>query len=163
MHDEPKGETGNNAEGPEVRSELDEGLDDLRKLARGLAGKLLGPRMGDDEPPARPIISPEADEAIDNLGATLGHWLRAAGDSMLAHPGDPEEAMRETTERARAEEPTQEIDDEGWSPLVQGARAFGAGLGLMAGELFSAVEESREQAGEAPVEEAETEPPPATD
>lgn len=119
-----------------LAKDLSEGLADLGKFATGVAGKVLGPRadMAADEAD-RTVVSPEVDDAIEKAGAAVGHWLRSAGEAMDEHRTEPGEAV--DAAREKASEPAETgPDDDGWSPLVQGAKVFGKGVGAVAGELF---------------------------
>lgn len=116
---------------------LSDGLFTLGKLATGVAGKVLGPRadLAADEP-SRTVTTPELDDAIEKAGATVGHWLRSAGDGMSENPADPAEAVDAAREKAREGQAETASDDDGWSPLVQGAKVFSEGVGAVAGELL---------------------------
>ncbi len=122
-----------------LQADLVDGLDELGRLARGLVGKVAGPRMAEQRDPDKPVVSPEVDETIEGLGNTLGHWLRAAGEAMAENPDKPGVVLDEALERGRDEPITEEPDEEGWSPLVQGARAFSAGLGQVTGSLLDSL------------------------
>jgi hypothetical protein len=119
-------------------SELKRGLDDLGKAAQGLAGRLLGPRFDEREDPERPAVNPEIDDAVQELGDTVGHWLRSAGEGLQEEPDKLGKALDRTMDLAK-DEVKHEPDAQGWSPLAQGARVFSEGLGAVAGQLFDRV------------------------
>ncbi len=117
--------------------DLSDGLHDLGKFATGVAGKVLGPRADVAEgEPDRTVVTPEIDGAIEKAGEAVGHWLRSAGEGMTEHPTEPGDAVDATREKGRESERVDSADDDGWSPLVQGARVFSEGVGAVAGELF---------------------------
>jgi len=117
--------------------DLSDGLHDLGKFATGVAGKVLGPKadLANEEDPERTVVTPEIDDAIEKAGAAVGHFLRAAGEGFKENPAEPAEAVDATREKARKKAETAP-DEDGWSPLVQGAKVFGEGVGAVAGELF---------------------------
>jgi hypothetical protein len=122
-----------------LQADLVDGLDELGRLARGLAGKVAGPRVDQERDPEEPVVSPEVDETIAGLGNTLGHWLRAAGEAMNEHPDKPGVVLDEALERGREEPIEEQADEEGWSPLVQGARVFSTGLGQVTSSLLDSL------------------------
>ncbi len=103
-------------------SQVEDTLDDLARMAYGVAGKLLGPRATKGRvDPDKPVVSDEVDQVLEDIGSSMGKILKAAGDGLL---GDQPEA------------PPAE-DDEGWSPLATGARHFAKGLTKLGNELAS--------------------------
>lgn len=150
--DSPAGETP-----PKVPSDLDEGLENLKHVAVNVAARLFGPKLVNADEPERPTLSPEADKLVEDIGATVGHYLRAAGTALKDHPRDLNEASKEASELAK--EPIKKEIEDGWSPLVQGARAFSVGLGSVMSELSERLREpkgARPGRAETPPEE---EPP----
>lgn len=122
--------------GGRLADDLGRGLADLGKLATGLAGKVLGPSVDVAGEPERTVVTPEVDAAIEKTGEIVGHWLRSAGDALKQHPDDPSEALDEALKTAEEKPKETQPDEAGWSPLVQGAKVFGQGLSVVAGEVF---------------------------
>ena len=119
--DDPK------AEGTErQRSELEEGAEHLGRALGGVMTKLLGKKVTGREPDTeRPVLGPEADQALDQAGATVGRWLNAAGRALQEHPTSPTRAVEEAG-RVSREEPMP--DEEGLAPLSVGLKSLGKGL-----------------------------------
>ena len=124
-----------------VPSDLDEGLENLKHVAVNVAARLFGPKLVNADEPERPTLSPEADKLVEDIGATLGHYLRAAGTALKDHPKDFNEASKEASELAK--EPIKKDIEDGWLPLVQGARAFSVGLGSVMNELSERLREPK--------------------
>lgn len=150
--DSPAGETP-----PKVPSDLDEGLENLKHVAVNVAARLFGPKLVNADEPERPTLSPEADKLVEDIGATVGHYLRAAGTALKDHPRDLNEASKEASELAK--EPIKKEIEDGWSPLVQGARAFSVGLGSVMSELSERLRDQsakpRAESSEPPSEPSE--------
>ena len=119
-----------------IADDLGKGLADLGKLATGIAGKVIGPRVDIAREPERTVVTPEVDAAIEKTGEIVGHWLRAAGSAMKEHPSEPGQALDEALKTAEEEKAETQADDDGWSPLLQGAKVFGQGIQSVAGEVF---------------------------
>lgn len=145
-------------EAPKARvpSDLDEGIEHLKHVAVGVAARLFGPKLVNAEP-ERPTLSPEADKLVEDIGATVGHYLRAAGTALQDPPKDMNEAGKEAKELAR--EPIRKEVEDGWSPLVQGARAFSVGLGTVMTELTERARERDADKAAEPAEPAASTPP----
>lgn len=142
----PEAERAGNAEPGERSpgSELEEGLDHLGKAVGGLLTRLLGPRYTQVElEPDKPVLGAEADAAVDRAGATMGRWLKAAGDGLKSHPTDPIAALDHASKH-RDEEPELR---EGEAPLAAGARAFAGGLYRSTEAVLDAVAPRRPKAG----------------
>ena len=122
-----------------LHSDLESGLNDLGRLARGLAGKVVGPRADPLRPEGQSVVSPEVDQTLEGVGNTLGHWLKAAGEAMNENPDAPNKAIDETLEKGREAQIEERADEEGWSPLVQGARVFSEGLGQVTASLLDSL------------------------
>ncbi len=106
-------------------SELEEGLDHLGKAVGGVLTRLLGSRYTRVElDPERPVISPEADEAVDRAGRLVGRWLNATGQGLRSHPTDPLAALNHANAHLRDEVELRE----GEAPLAAGARSLAGGL-----------------------------------
>lgn len=104
-------------------SQVEDTLDDLAKMAYGVAGKLLGPKATKGRvDPDKPVVSEEVDQVLEDIGSSMGRILKAAGDGLL---GD------------QADETAETPDDEGWSPLATGAKHFAKGLTKLGNELAS--------------------------
>lgn len=127
MSDESSSDESRNPdEPPRPGSELEEGLDHLGKAVGGVLTRLLGPRYTQvDLDPERPVISDEADQALERAGAAMGRWLRAAGDGLKTHPTDPVKALDHV-----ARHKDEDIADlrEGEAPLAAGVRSLAGGL-----------------------------------
>lgn len=110
---------------PKQSSELEKGLEALGRSVEGLTARLLGPKaIGKETIPETPVISPEADQALEAVGNQLGRLLNATGEALKAHPLDPIEAANSATQHSN--DPVSPA--EGWSPLAQGMRNLGSGL-----------------------------------
>lgn len=146
---------------PTEPSELTEGLDNLRRVLQGLAVKALGPAAAPSRPvdeADRPAVSPDFDAAVERVSATLGQWLKVAGEELQRQAGHGEQG--------------EEAPADGWSPLVHGARSLGRGLSEVARELIAggfgregspaSPEVPADPAGE-PASPAEPEPGPEAD
>jgi len=112
-------------EADRVASELEEGMHHLGRTMGGLATRLLGSKVtGIEIDPEKPVISKEADQAIDELGSTAGRWLDAAGKGLRAHPSSPSAALDEMMSQREVE-----VDPpEGVAPLTAGLRSLAGGL-----------------------------------
>jgi len=149
---EEVGGGGRQAGGSKASSQLQDGLEDLQNIMGGLASKLLGPnaakRMEID--PEKPVISPEVDKVIGDIGDTIGRLLTQAGDELKKASKKPEgEGLDEddpSREPNAARPEVVEPELEGWSPLVLGARTFASGLGAIAGEVVEKLTPVVEQA-----------------
>lgn len=150
---------------PKVPSDLEEGLENLKHVAVNVAARLFGPKLVNADEPERPTLSPEADKLVEDIGATVGHYLRAAGTALKDHPRDLNEASKEASELAK--EPIKKDIEDGWSPLVQGARAFSVGLGSVMSELSERLRDQsakpRAESSEPPSEPSEPSEPPEED
>ncbi len=125
-------------------SELQRGLQSLKRAAAGVAGRLLGPKaIGREELPPEAAISPEADEAIARAGAEVGRILHATGEGLKAHPLDPAGAIR--TARASAGDSFEA--DPGWTPLAAGIKNLGGGLARVAEGVLDVVAPRRPKDG----------------
>lgn len=135
------------------KSDLETAVDDLGKLATGLAGKLFGPKLvGKDKlDPDQPVLSPEADRAIDQVGENIGRLLHAAGEGLKKRPLDPVQALGEAEQAARAEELPP--PPEGWSELSGGLKNLAEGFGSVAEGVLDVVAPRKPKA----------EPPPESD
>lgn len=112
-------------------SELGEGLDHLGRAVGGVLTRLLGPRYTQVElDPERPVLGREADEALERAGATMGRWLRAAGDGLRAHPTDPVRALDHLAKHK----------DDGDLELREGEAPLAAGMRSLAGGLYRSTE-----------------------
>jgi len=122
---------------PDPSSQLEDSLDDLRDLAAGLAAKLLGPKAarGMAIDPEKPVLSAEADKVIEDLGASLGRVLEAAGDGLRRSTAAGRENPAATPPADPQADAAEDDSLEGWSPLVLGARSLATGLGAVAAEL----------------------------
>ena len=111
------------SEGSERTSQLQDGLEELQNLMGGLASRLLGPnaakRMEID--PEKPVISPEVDRAIEDIGDTIGRFLTQAGDELKRAANKPAQDGRGDDPEG-TEPDADQPELEGWSPLVIGAR-----------------------------------------
>ena len=138
-------------------SELGKAIEGLGKTVEGVAGRLFGPKViGKEALPDKPAISPEADEAIESAGETLGRFLNAAGTAMQQFPTDPKSALK--VAQSKAEVPVEA--PEGWSELSAGLRSFGGGLFKVAeGVLDQVAPRKGERKHPVPPEQA----PPAAD
>ena len=106
-------------------SEFERGVESFARVVEGVAGKVLGPKaLGRKGPPPGPVISEEADRALEQATEAMGRYLHAAGEGLKAHPFAPGEAVRTAQEKVTEEPPT----PEGWSPLVGGMRSLSGGL-----------------------------------
>jgi hypothetical protein len=118
------------------KSELQRGLQSLGRAFTGVTGRLLGPKaIGREELPPGSSISPEADAAIEKVGADLGRFLHATGEGLKAHPMHPSEAFR--TARASADDAVEA--DPGWTPLAAGLKNLGGGLAKVAEGVLDVV------------------------
>lgn len=109
----------------ERESELAKGLESAGRIVEGLAARVLGPKsVGKETVPETPTVSPEVDQAISELGHTVGRYLHAAGEGLKEHPTDLIEAGRAAQDHVQ--DPVTAPD--GWSPLVGGALTLGEGL-----------------------------------
>jgi len=143
---------------PRKNSQLQDGLEDLQNIMGGLASRLLGPNAAKrmDIDPEKPVISPEVDKVIGDIGDTLGRLLTQAGDELKKAAKKPEDRAAsgaadadsaDGSEPSGEEEPeVVEPELEGWSPLVLGARAFASGLGAVAGDVVEKLTPVVEQA-----------------
>ena len=97
----------------------------LGRTMGGLATRLLGQKItGLEVDPDKPVISKEADQAIEELGSAAGRWLDAAGKGLRAHPDSPSAALDEMMSQREVEvEPP-----EGVAPLTAGLRSLAGGL-----------------------------------
>lgn len=109
------------------RSDLEQGLEGLGNALTGLAAQLLGSKVV-GRVPSRPAISPAADEAVRDLGDTVGRVLHAAGQALAEHPTEPGRAFRELREHAT--DPVEVA--EGSAPLTEGLKSFATGLEKLA-------------------------------
>ncbi|MES2638664.1 MAG: hypothetical protein V4850_04260 [Myxococcota bacterium] len=126
------------------KSELERGLQSLGRAFTGVTGRLLGPKaIGREELPPGSSISPEADAAIEKVGADLGRFLHATGEGLKAHPMDPSQALR--TARASAEDVVEA--DPGWTPLAAGLKNLGGGLAKVAEGVLDVVAPRRPKDG----------------
>jgi len=108
-----------------VASELEEGMHHLGRTMGGLATRLLGQKItGLEVDPDKPVISKEADQAIEDLGSAAGRWLDAAGKGLRAHPDSPSAALDEMMSHREVEVDT----PEGVAPLTAGLRSLAGGL-----------------------------------
>ena len=125
-------------------SELEEGLDHLTRAVGGVLTQLLGTRYTQVElDPKRPVISPQADRAVERAGARMGRWLRAAGEGLTEHPTDPVAALDHASKHRREEVETRE----GEAPLAAGARALAGGLYRSTEAVLDVVAPRRPKAG----------------
>ena len=127
--DEPRPDTPNTdtpgADDATRRSELEEGVEHLGRAFGGVMTRLFGAKVtGQEAPEQRPVVSPEADAAIDQAGRTLGRWLHAAGEALAEHPAAPSEAL----DAARKAAPNEVPEEEGLTPLSVGLKSMAKGL-----------------------------------
>ena len=141
----------------ETSSTLDNSLEDLRHLAGGMAAKLFGTKAVSrlDIDPDKTVLSPEADRAIEDIGASIGRFLHAAGEEITraASPQpseqDTEPAKDETPSETHEDPAEASLDDEeGWSPLVIGARSLAKSLSAVAGDVFERISPPNTPSGE---------------
>ncbi len=118
------------------KSELERGLEGLGRALTGVTGRLLGPKaIGRTELPPEVAISPEADQALADVGEGLGRLLHATGEGLKAHPLDPGQAFK--TVRAHQSDPV--TAEPGWSPLSAGLLNLGDGLARVAEGVLDVV------------------------
>ena len=114
-------------------SDLDDALDAVAKLASGLAGKAFKAPNADEQP----VVNEEFDKAVDDVGATLGGLLSAAGEAMREHSRAPEKAVDATVEKVKHGHEAEA--SENWSPLVEGASTFMDGFGKMTTDILDSL------------------------
>ncbi len=119
-----------------VSSDLDDAIDGASKLARGLAGKVLGSRVAGEEEEGT-VVTEEFDQTLEEAGGFLGGLLSAAGEAMKEHSKAPDRAVQATVDKVK--EGHEAKAEEGWSPLVQGASTFAEGFGKMGTELLDSL------------------------
>ena len=142
-------------------SELDDSLAHLGKVMGGVASRLLGRKFTGHSPdPDKPILSPEADKALDEASLALGKVLKAAGDSLQQHPTNPFAALDQTI--AHVNDPIE--PREGEAPLAEGLRSVVGGLFKTSEAILDKVAPRRPKsaepaAEEEPVDDAPSGPP----
>ena len=114
-------------------SDLDDAVDSVARLASGLAGKVFKVQ----DPAAQPVVSDDVDAALDDVGATLGGFLAAAGEAMRENSTAPDKAVDATVEKVKEGHAPPESDQ--WSPLVQGASTFMDGFGKMTTDILDSL------------------------
>ena len=125
-------------------SELEQGLNALGRTVGGVMTRLLGSRYTQVElDPDKPVISREADEAMERAGESLGRWLKATGEGLKTHPTDPIKAM-EHAGRHKDEAPELR---EGEAPLAAGMRVLAGGLYRSTEAVLDVVAPRRPKAG----------------
>lgn len=108
-----------------ARSELEDAAAGIGRALGGVMTQLFGPGVTGIAPPAdRPVISPEADDAIDRGGARLGQWLHGAGEALAHHPLDPSRMVDDANRIAHEPMPS----EPGLTPLSIGLRSLAGGL-----------------------------------
>jgi hypothetical protein len=106
-------------------SELEVGIDQLGKVFGGVMTRLLGAGVtGRATNPERSVLGAEADRTVDQVGDTVGRFLKAAGESLKAHPTDPIQVVGETLKHSA--DPVEAR--EGEAPLTEGIRSLAGGL-----------------------------------
>ena len=107
------------------RSELEDAAVGLGRALGGVMTQLFGTGVTGINPPAdRPVISPEADDAIDRGSARLGQWLHGAGEALSHHPLDPSKAVDDASRIRQEPMPV----EPGLTPLSIGLRSLAGGL-----------------------------------
>ena len=114
-------------------SDLDDAVDSVARLASGLAGKVFMAQ----EPGAQPVVNDDVDSALEDVGATLGGFLAAAGEAMLENSTAPDKAVDATVEKVKGGHAAPESEQ--WSPLVQGASTFMDGFGKMTTDILDSL------------------------
>lgn len=138
------------------KSDLDNAVEDLGKVASGVLGRLFGPRaVGREQLDEGPTLSPEVDAALVEAGRGVGRLLHAAGSALKEHPVDPVAAVEKAAETARAGEDPPPL--EGWSELSGGVKSLAQGLGAVAEGVLDVVAPRKPKAEEAGAGGAEAE------
>lgn len=106
-------------------SDLEDGLHHLGRAFGGVLTRLLGPRVtGQPLDPEKPVLGPEADRVVGEVGDTMGRWLHAAGTSLKDHPTRPGKVIDQTVRHAADDVSTRE----GETVLTEGLRSFAGGM-----------------------------------
>ncbi|MEE2750807.1 MAG: hypothetical protein VX519_05210 [Myxococcota bacterium] len=105
-------------------NELDRTLEELSRKAKGTLRLLLGSNVGGTEEDEAPdvVLTPEVDAALEGAVHLVGGWLKDVGEDLQRQGG--------------VEHP-KPLDEEGWSPLAVGARAFGEGIRVVGVEMVN--------------------------
>ena len=125
-----------------VSSDLDDAVDSMARLASGLAGKVFKAQ----DPEAQPVVNDDVDAALDDVGATLGGLLAAAGEAMRENSTAPDKAVDATVEKVKGGHKAPESEQ--WSPLVQGASTFMDGFGKMTTDILDSLAAKDTRSGE---------------
>ncbi len=134
------------------RSELEDGVEHLGRAFGGLMSKLLGEKVtGIQVEPDKPVLSPQADAAVEEIGELAGRWLSAAGRGLKQHPGSPGRAMESMLEKRHEEVET----TEGVAPLTAGLKDLAGGLYKSTEAVLDKVAPRKPKADEAHGDDAE--------
>jgi hypothetical protein len=121
------------------KSDLENAVEDLGKVATGVFGRMFGPKaVGKERLDAdSPTLSPEADKALAEVSEGFGKLLHAVGEGLKQHPTDPIAAVNTFAEKTESGEAPPPL--EGWSGLSSGAKSLGEGIGTVAERVLDAV------------------------
>jgi hypothetical protein len=107
------------------RSELEDAAAGVSRAVGGLLTQLLGEKVtGLPAAQDRPVISEEADAAVERGTEAVGRWLRGAGEALADHPLAPSAALEEAQRIGREPVPP----EPGLTPLSIGLRSLARGL-----------------------------------
>lgn len=137
------------------RSDLQQGLEGLGNAITGIAAQLLGSKLV-GKAPERPAISPVADEALRDLGDSVGRALNAAGHALSEHPTAPAKAFEDLREHVA--DPVEVA--EGSAPLTEGLKSLATGIEKVAVGVLDAVAPRRPRRGGEAAEAGEAAEPP---
>jgi hypothetical protein len=141
---------------------LKDGFENLGRLIRGAASKVVGPIATENGDPET-LITPEVDGAIEHLGHTVGHWMRAAGTGMKEAPTNPEAAIRKAAKAVTNTPIETQADDQGWSPLLQGTRTLFRGISAVTKGLAEELAPDPQEVSSPKEETADSEEEPPSD
>jgi hypothetical protein len=142
------------------RSELEDAAAGIGRALGGVMTQLFGTGVTGIEPPTgRPVISTEADDAIDRGGARLGQWLHGAGEALAHHPLDPARVVDDAS-RIRQEPMPSEA---GLTPLSIGLRSLAGGLYKTAEAVLDQVAPRKQKTASDGNDMPEGDAPPADD